>query len=59
MSKTEKCLRNFIRMELDEGEDFATILESFDIDAADVFVMLYAQGLLNPEQLEAMILDFE
>lgn len=55
----ENKLRAFIATELDEGADFTEILESFDIDPADLFVMLYDQGLLNPEQLSAMILDFD
>jgi hypothetical protein len=59
MNKLDQKLFDFIMGEMDDGVLFEDILEDFDIEPADVFVLLFNQGLLNPEQLSAYIMDFD
>lgn len=53
----EEKLKNFINAELDDGAEFADILEQFDIDPAEAFVYLFEAGWVDEEALNAYIMD--
>lgn len=50
MTKTE--IEDFVSKELEE-RDLETILEDYDLTPTEVFWLLYQQGLIDDEILEA------
>jgi hypothetical protein len=56
---TDNQIADYIRAELDDDIPFEEILEDFDLTPEEVFVFLFNSGKIDPETLEARLLDFE
>jgi hypothetical protein len=54
---TERTLRNFIEEELKE-KSFDDILELFDINPGEVFVLLYESGWIDDIVLESYLSEY-
>lgn len=55
MTKTlNKKLTDWLKVQL-EDNSFEDLLEKWDIDVADVFLLLFEGGMIDPELIEELL----